>query len=220
MGKRVELENKLHTFKTKFDEFNPDVDGNDLILKYLQELQTLELTVELLEITKIGISLNKFRKTISDENTAKLAKDIVKKWKQLLPIKTDDNIISIENESQKEDEERMKREKDEQEKKEKEEQEKIIKVRNHCKSLLFEALSSNDSIPASCQIDSKKLADTIEEAIFDHYKETSQKYRSQVHSRQYNIKKNLTLQENIILGNITADEIAVMTHDDMANDDL
>ena len=213
--KRLEVENKLHKFKNQLDELDPKSEDNEMILNTLKEIQTIELSVELLENTKIGISLNKFRKTLSDETAAKLAKDIVRKWKQLVPAKAKAELNSRENEDIDPEEEEKERQR-----KENEDKEKTLKVRQHCQSLLYAALSANDSIPISCQIDAKKLADAIEEAIFDHYKETNQKYRSQVHSRQYNIKKNLTLQENLVLGNITVDEIAVMTHEDMANDDL
>ena len=42
----------------------------------------------------------------------------------------------------------------------------------------------------------------------------------QVTSRQFNIRTNLSLQENLLLGNLSSDEAAVMTHEDMATPDL
>ena len=57
------------------------------------------------------------------------------------------------------------------------------------------------------------FAGGIEEVIFDQWKEVGQKYRSQIQSRQFNIRKNSTLRDNFLVGNITPDEVAVMSHE-------
>jgi hypothetical protein len=53
-------------------------------------------------------------------------------------------------------------------------------IRKHCRSLLAAALAANNSLPASCWIPVHSLARDIEQEIFVLFKETNQKYRSQV----------------------------------------
>ena len=55
-------------------------------------------------------------------------------------------------------------------------------VREHCRSLLAAALEANTSLSASCRMPSQQLARDIEEEIFKLFKETNQKYRSQVYA--------------------------------------
>ena len=62
-------------------------------------------------------------------------------------------------------------------------------------------------------MDAEKLAAGIEEAIYEGCQEIGQKYRSQVQSRQFNIRRNSTLRENLLVGNISPDEVAVMSHE-------
>ena len=69
-------------------------------------------------------------------------------------------------------------------------------------------------------MDVARLGADIEEAIFQRFRETTTKYRSQVTSRQFNIRSNPSLCENLLMGNISAEEVAVMSHEDMASEDI
>ena len=201
--KKLELENKIHKIKIKLDDYTAK-DNKDELSQLLKDLEKSELTLELLETTRIGLSLNSFRKRVEDKDIAKLGKDIIRKWKSLIP-----------------DEKKSQAEKDEEETEEEKQKRTLAnteRVRSHCRGLLLSALTEDITVPDT--VDTDKLAAGIEEAIFERFKTTSQKYRSQVHSRQFNIRSNVTLKENLLVGNISPDEVAVMTHEDMANDDL
>ena len=201
--KQLEIENNLHKIKLKLDNYKPNKDDSQSWHEVLKDLQKADVTLELLESTKIGLSLNSFRKCVEDKELAHLGKDIIRKWKSLVPVTKKEASPEEVSESL-----------------EKQNEDNVEKIRSHCRSLLSTSLNSNSSIPDTCKVDTDKLAAAIEEAIFERFKETNQKYRSQVHSRQYNIKTNQNLRENLVVGNISPDEIAVMTHEDMANDDL
>ena len=203
--KHLELENNLHKIKMKLDEYKSGKDkgSKDSYKSLLKELSQSDVTLELLETTKIGLSLNQFRKAVDDAELSAIGKDIIKKWKVLVPVTKKEDVTSEEAEKEK-----ICREKAEK------------SLRNHCRSLLISALNSDSSVPDSCKVDVEKLGAAIEEAIFERFRETSSKYRSQVQSRQFNIRSNVSLRENLVVGNLSPDEVAVMSHEDMANDDL
>ena len=90
----------------------------------------------------------------------------------------------------------------------------------HFKKMLLVALKENKSLSERSWVNTEELSEAIEKAIFAMFTETNSKYRNQVNSRVYNIKKNLTLQENLLIGNITPEEVAVMSHEEMASENL
>ena len=201
--KHLELENYIHKIKMKLDDHKPDQYAKTDLLKFLNDLKKAPMTLELLESTKIGLSVNNFRKSVDDTELASIGKDIIRKWKALVPAKTEPvaPVTSAEE-------------------KEKLEKENSAKIRAHCRSLLVAALNNNSEIPDTAKVNVERLGAAIEEAIFERFKETSVKYRSQVASRQFNIRSNLSLCENLVVGNISPDEVAVMSHEDMASEDI
>ena len=187
----------------KLDDHKPDECAKTELLKVFNDLKKAPMTIELLESTKIGLSVNNFRKSVDDTELASIGKDIIRKWKALVPVKTEPQAPAISAEE-----------------KEKQEKENSAKIRAHCRSLLVSALNANSEIPETAKVDVERLGAAIEEAIFERFKETSVKYRSQVASRQFNIRSNLSLCENLVVGNISPDEVAVMSHEDMACEDI
>ena len=203
--KHLELENNIHKIKIKLDDYKPGKCTKEELLKSLNDLKKASVTLELLESTKIGLSVNNFRKNVDDSELASLGKDIIRKWKTLVPVKTDPPAPESEPSP---------------EEKEKQENENSAKIRAHCRSLLVSALNSSSGIPDTAKVDVERLGAAIEEAIFERFRETSVKYRSQVASRQFNIRSNVSLCENLVVGNISPDEVAVMSHEDMASEDI
>lgn len=57
------------------------------------------------------------------------------------------------------------------------------------------------------------IAATIEEEIYNEFKNTEAKYKNKIRSRVANLrdKKNPTLRENVLLGSITPSRLAKMT---------
>ena len=50
---------------------------------FIEELDKLDMTLKILQKTKIGFTLNSIRKTTSDEAVQKAAKTLLKKWQTL-----------------------------------------------------------------------------------------------------------------------------------------
>ncbi|RMC15403.1 hypothetical protein DUI87_07594 [Hirundo rustica rustica] len=59
-------------------------------LDLLKELKNIPMTLELLQSTRIGMSVNAIRKQSTDEEVTSLAKSLIKSWKKLL-----DDYIAI-----------------------------------------------------------------------------------------------------------------------------
>ncbi|KAF7246235.1 Transcription elongation factor A protein 1 [Varanus komodoensis] len=53
-------------------------------LDLLKELKNMPMTLELLQSTRIGMSVNAIRKQSADEEVTSLAKSLIKSWKKLL----------------------------------------------------------------------------------------------------------------------------------------
>ena len=212
--KRLELENNIHRMKVKLDDYKPGKKyAEDELLRMLHDLNKAPVTLELLESTKIGMTVNNFRKIVDDKVLASFGRDIIRKWKKLIPASEHSNgkLVPVKDDPPPEPEPSI-------EDKEKQEKENSEKIRAHCRSLLISALSSGAS---QVKVDVARLGADIEEAIFQRFRETqTTKYRSQVTSRQFNIRSNPSLCENLLMGNISADEVAVMSHEDMASEDI
>lgn len=56
-------------------------------LDLLRHLQTLPISLGLIQRTRIGLIVNNLRKSISDEEVSSLSKLLIKNWKKLLEQK-------------------------------------------------------------------------------------------------------------------------------------
>ncbi|GAA57372.1 transcription elongation factor S-II [Clonorchis sinensis] len=54
-------------------------------LKYLKRLRGVEMTLDILTKTGVGIIINKIRKESGNSEIATLGKNIIKQWKKLVP---------------------------------------------------------------------------------------------------------------------------------------
>jgi len=93
-------------------------------------------------------------------------------------------------------------------------------VRLKSRDLLAGALSVSEIPEGSA--DPVELAARIEDAIFKEIRDTAQKYRNRIRSRIANLKdlKNPDLRNNVLLGYITPERLAVLSADEMASDAL
>nr|XP_031289221.1 transcription elongation factor A protein 2 isoform X3 [Camelus dromedarius] len=94
-------------------------------------------------------------------------------------------------------------------------------VRNKCREMLMAALQTGHdhvAVGADCE----HLSAQIEECIFRDVGNTDMKYKNRVRSRLSNLKdaKNPGLRRNVLCGAITPQQIAVMTSEEMASDEL
>ncbi|XP_010156919.1 PREDICTED: transcription elongation factor A protein 2-like, partial [Eurypyga helias] len=57
----------------------------------LKELKSMPMTLDLLQSTRIGMSVNALRKQSTDEEVISLAKSLIKSWKKLLDASEEKN---------------------------------------------------------------------------------------------------------------------------------
>ncbi|KAK7883881.1 hypothetical protein WMY93_027004 [Mugilogobius chulae] len=184
-------------------------------LDLLQELKNTKMSLETLQSTRVGMSVNAVRKLSSDEEVQTLAKVLIKSWKKL-----------IDGAEKKSDEKEVKAEslvrssstsKDVgSEKSHKVEVPQTAapssrmtsfppapvttdNVRNKCQELLVAALQT-DGDYKSCGADCAHLAAQIEDHIYQEFKCTDMKYKTRLRSRISNLKdqKNPELRRNVL----------------------
>ncbi|KAG7229017.1 hypothetical protein INR49_013250, partial [Caranx melampygus] len=81
MGKKEEEE--IIRIAKKMDKMAQKKNGAGA-LDLLKELRSVPMTLELLQSTRIGMSVNAIRKQSTDEEVTSLAKSLIKSWKKLL----------------------------------------------------------------------------------------------------------------------------------------
>uniref|UniRef100_I3JRX3 Transcription elongation factor n=1 Tax=Oreochromis niloticus TaxID=8128 RepID=I3JRX3_ORENI len=81
MGKKEEEE--VIRIAKKIDKMAQKKNGAGA-LDLLKELRSIPMTLELLQSTRIGMSVNAIRKQSTDEEVTSLAKSLIKSWKKLL----------------------------------------------------------------------------------------------------------------------------------------
>ncbi|XP_008057943.1 transcription elongation factor A protein 2 isoform X2 [Carlito syrichta] len=176
------------------------------------------------------MSVNALRKQSSDEEVIALAKSLIKSWKKLLDASHDKAreqgrgmpLAPSSSKAVSEAEDPSRR---------RPEPPRITTfppvpvtcdaVRNKCREMLTAALQTDHdhvAIGADCQ----HLSAQIEECIFRDVGNTDMKYKNRVRSRISNLKdaKNPDLRRNVLCGTIAPQQIAVMTSEEMASDEL
>ncbi|KFW74776.1 Transcription elongation factor A protein 2, partial [Manacus vitellinus] len=213
----------------------------------LKELKSMPMTLDLLQSTRIGMSVNALRKQSTDEEVISLAKSLIKSWKKLLDASEEKGEekkknLSLPTSSSKEtgnsrDQSFSFSSNKRQEPPKTPTTPKITTfppapitcdaVRNKCREMLTAALQADDdyvAIGADCE----HIAAQIEELldcpvrIYQDVKNTDMKYKNRVRSRISNLKdsKNPELKKNVLCGAITPEQIAVMTSEEMASNEL
>ncbi|XP_041098278.1 transcription elongation factor A protein 1-like [Polyodon spathula] len=81
MGKTEEDE--IIRIAKKMDKMAQKKNGSEA-LDLLKELKNIPMTLELLQSTRIGMSVNAIRKQSTDDEVTSLAKSLIKSWKKLL----------------------------------------------------------------------------------------------------------------------------------------
>ncbi|XP_045075259.1 transcription elongation factor A protein 1 isoform X2 [Coregonus clupeaformis] len=210
MGKKEEEE--IIRIAKKMDKMAQKKSGVGA-LDLLKELRAVPMTLELLQSTRIGMSVNAIRKQSTDDEVTSLAKALIKSWKKLLDEpgggdksseekrkepSTPTSTVSPTQGSPEPREERIK-----------------------CREMLSQALQAGDdyiAIGADCD----ELGAQIEEYIFCEFKNTDPKYKNRVRSRIANLKdiKNPNLRKSVLCGNVSPDRMAKMTAQEMASDEL
>lgn len=209
-----------------------DGSGQEQALDLLKTLQALPINLEVLQRTRIGMSVNALRKSSKDDEVITLAKHLIKSWKKLLSGPTTPTSTNPDRgkEHIKKDGGMTDKNSSALPKKElaKLTQTSFPAIATHttdalrlkCRQLLLEALKI-EAFPEGSQ-DPDDVAAKIEDSIFKEFKNTDMKYKNRVRSRVSNLKdmKNPQLRENVLLGAISPERIASMTADEMASTEM
>ncbi|KAG8258519.1 Transcription elongation factor A protein 1 [Homalodisca vitripennis] len=203
--------------------------GQEQALDLLKALQSLPVNLEILTKTRIGMTVNALRKSSSDEEVISLSKTLIKNWKKFLSgTGKETPPSSSKKPSSKEKEEKPK----ESEKKDKEPKKAPTSfppsnttdaVRLKCRELLVTAIKT-DGIADSMEgcATPEELAEELEEAIYQEFHNTDNRYKNRIRSRVANLKdsKNPQLRTNFLVGALPASRLAVMTAEEMASDEM
>jgi len=200
-------------------------------LDILKALKDIPISLEILQKTRIGMSVNNVRKQTSNDEVAAMAKQLIKGWKKLLP--TDSSKKSEEKGTK--EAKISKPEKSESESSsnsnnynsQDDEHAEIMMtndpIRDKCRELLVKGLLTGCSDNSALQTyRCNFLAAAIESAIHTEFRNTGVKYKNRIRSRFSNLKdtKNTSLRENVLNGIVTPEKLAKMTAEEMASDEM
>ncbi|XP_015422893.1 PREDICTED: transcription elongation factor A protein 1 [Myotis davidii] len=193
-------------------------------LDLLKELKNIPMTLELLQSTRIGMSVNAIRKQSTDEEVTSLAKSLIKSWKKLLDgpstdkdpeEKKKDTTITSQNSPEAREESSSGSVSSRKEE---------TNARDTYVSSFPRAPSTSDSVRLKCREMLAAALRTGERSvpIYQEIRNTDMKYKNRVRSRISNLKdaKNPNLRKNVLCGNISPDLFARMTAEEMASDEL
>lgn len=228
--------------------------GQEQALDLLKALQTLNINLEILTKTRIGMTVNELRKSSKDDEVIALAKTLIKNWKRFLaspaPATPKDSSVSKEsstnsgsatkpssvsksNSSSSSSKERSSGSSNSS--KDKRDEKKSSSSSTHssfpgsgmtdavrlkCREMLTNALKIGE-VPEGCA-EPEEMAAELEDAIYMEFKNTDMKYKNRIRSRVANLKdlKNPGLRGNFMCGAVSAKQLAKMTPEEMASDEM
>lgn len=226
-----------------------DGTGQEQAVDLLKELQTLNINLDVLTKTRIGMTVNALRKSSKDEEVIQLSKTLIKNWKKFVSNSSsgatsgsvkETSCDKMEKTTSSSSSTSLKKDKNESMSKldkrdDKQDNRKLPTqfppsstnttdaVRLKCREMLAAAIKT-DSKPEDFDgcASPEELAEELEEAIYAELKNTDMRYKNRVRSRIANLKdpKNPTLRTNFRVGAISAARLATMTAEEMANDEV
>ncbi|TDG42580.1 hypothetical protein AWZ03_010989 [Drosophila navojoa] len=255
----MSVEDEVFRIQKKIGKISTSSDGTgqDQALDLLKALQTLNINLEILTKTRIGMTVNELRKSSKDDEVIALAKTLIKNWKRFLAspapptANTNSNSTPKEaigaggnkessNSSSKSTSSASKSSSSGKDKsssssstKDKREEKKPSSaqtsfpaggmtdaVRLKCREMLTNALKMGE-VPEGCA-EPEEMAAELEDAIYSEFKNTDMKYKNRIRSRVANLKdpKNPGLRGNFMCGAVSAKQLAKMTPEEMASDEM
>lgn len=186
-------------------------------LDILQSLKDLPISLEILQKTRIGMSVNSLRKQSKHDEVINLAKTLIKGWKKLLPAQEKKKAPT-------EDSDRSSPVSGDKDERSYPAPPTNDSVREKCRGMIANALKVPvEGVEDKSDFqDADELAGVIEDCIFTEFTDTGMKYKSRVRSRVMNLKdlKNPGLRHKVLTGEIKPEKMAIMTRDQMASDEL
>uniref|UniRef100_A0A6B2EGU0 Transcription elongation factor n=1 Tax=Phlebotomus kandelakii TaxID=1109342 RepID=A0A6B2EGU0_9DIPT len=211
---------------------SPDGTGQEQALDLLKTLQTLNIDLDILTKTRIGMTVNELRKSSKDDEVISLSKTLIKNWKRFLAV-TPQGKDSSSSSSKSTSKSTSNSAKKESKREDKEKDRGRVQtsfpassnsmndaIRLKCREMLANALKTDNDPEVSSTAD--ELAEELEDAIYSEFKNTDMRYKNRIRSRVANLKdpKNPTLRTNFLGGAITAIKLAKMTPEEMASDEM
>ncbi|XP_043566422.1 transcription elongation factor A protein 1-like isoform X4 [Chiloscyllium plagiosum] len=178
----------------------------------LKELKSIPMTLDLLQSTRVGMSVNAVRKQSTDEEVTTLAKSLIKSWKKLLDGPAGDK-----------DAEDKRKECSSSSKNISDSTEQSSSKRPEPRTPTTPKMTTFPPVPVTSDTVRNKCREMLTAALqTDKMGNTDMKYKNRVRSRIANLKdtKNPNLRKNVLCGNITPEQIARMTAEEMASDEL
>lgn len=222
---------------------SPDGTGQEQALDLLRVLQNLNIDLNILTKTRIGMTVNELRKCSKDDEVITLAKTLIKNWKKCLtpaPSKESSSTNNASKSNSKTSSTNGSSKKSETKKDEREKERNsgssssntkqtsfpatssmTDAVRLKCREMLTQAIKVDGETPEGCS-SAEELAEELEDAIYAEFSNTDMRYKNRVRSRMANLKdvKNPALRKNYISGAIAANKLAKMTPEEMASDEM
>ncbi|KAG1704730.1 Transcription elongation factor A protein 1 [Nymphon striatum] len=203
----------------------------DSSLDVLKALNDLPITLEVLQKTRIGMTVNSLRKNSSDDAVISLSKSLIKSWKKLLGGGSSEKKDKPGQSKQSCEEGRSSNNSDSKPGSPNDDQSKQTAfpkkgsdtsdaIRLKCREMLTNALKFED-MPDDA-LDPDDVAAQLEDEIFAQFKDVNMKYKNRIRSRVSNLKdpKNPHLRLNVITGVITPGKVANMTAEELASDEM
>jgi len=216
---QMSCEDEVHSIRMKLEKMTGEDGDQTQALDLLSCLGKLDINLQILTSTRIGMTVNALRKSSKDDEIITVAKSLIKTWKKFVP---DNGEKKVEKPKEEHREEKKVEKSNPTNKNNRGENFSGDEVRSRCRDLLLSAIKGDGVMPEGVDEDRcGDLATSLESEIFDQFKQTSQKYKNQVRSRVFNLKdkKNPALRQNLLLGLVTAERLAKMTSEEMANDE-
>ncbi|XP_034474584.1 transcription elongation factor S-II [Drosophila innubila] len=246
----MSVEDEVFRIQKKIGKISTSSDGagQEQALDLLKALQTLNINLEILTKTRIGMTVNELRKSSKDDEVIALAKTLIKNWKRFLaspapgtPKETPASKESSNNggsatksssasksnsSSSKEKSSSGSGSSSTKEKKSSSQTSfpssggMTDAVRLKCREMLTNALKIGE-VPEGCA-EPEEMAAELEDAIYMEFKNTDMKYKNRIRSRVANLKdlKNPGLRGNFMCGAVSAKQLAKMTPEEMASDEM
>lgn len=227
---------------------SPDGTGQEQALDLLKVLQNLNIDLNILTKTRIGMTVNELRKCSKDDEVIALAKTLIKNWKKFLATtpgkesastpsnnatKSSTKSSSTNGSAKKSDSKKDERDRNSSSGGGGGNSSGIKQtsfpatstmtdaVRLKCREMLATAIKVHGDVPEGCP-SAEELADELEECIYAEFNNTDMRYKNRIRSRMANLKdaKNPALRSNFVSGAITASKLAKMTPEEMASDEM
>jgi len=232
---------------------NEDEMNSGKTRELLLQLKCLSMQLDVLEKTRVGMTINNLRKSTSDKQISQLCKDLIKSWKKLLSAEesggghnkegaTEDGPPPAKREktsgpNSKESSRESTPSRDPNSQASKEDggsddgsggvrvassQPTKNAVREKCRELICKALRDNTPDELVIFTDLEELSALIEDNIFIIFGDSGTKYKDKIRSKVFNLKdkKNPELKTRVIKGEISPEQLATMTPEQMASSEM